>query len=196
MTITTADLSSSLAVTARALVAEVAPSLVTIGRHGRGSGFVVTPGFVATNAHNLRDRTTSVGFADGRVAQGTVSAADPVGDLVVLAVDSADAAALTWADAAVEQGDLVFAVVPGPHGPRVSFGLVSAIGRPFRGPRGARPPPPRRRHCGTDASVAWLAARRTRKGRTFSGSHHGAAGSRAHSRPLAPVLLIRLAPCT
>jgi len=30
----------------------------------------------------------------------------------------------------------VFSVVPGPHGARVSFGMVSAVGRPFRGPRG------------------------------------------------------------
>ncbi|MBA3289243.1 MAG: hypothetical protein H0U21_14710, partial [Acidimicrobiia bacterium] len=42
----------------RTQAAAAGPSVVTIGRHGRGTGFVVAAGRVVTNAHNLRDRTT------------------------------------------------------------------------------------------------------------------------------------------
>src|SRR5438046_436957 len=73
-------------------------AVVGIGRRGRGTGFVVAPGKVVTNAHNLRDQTTEVHFADGRVAQGTVVGSDLDGDLVVLDIDTADVAALPWAD--------------------------------------------------------------------------------------------------
>ena len=52
-------------------------AVVGIGRQGRGSGFVVAPGKVVTNAHNLRDQTTEVHFADGRVVQGTVAGQRP-----------------------------------------------------------------------------------------------------------------------
>ncbi len=65
-------------------------AVVTIGSRGRGSGFVVAPGKVLTNAHNLRDRTTQVRFADGRAVQATVTGSDLDGDLVVLDVDTAD----------------------------------------------------------------------------------------------------------
>src|SRR5262245_65964456 len=74
------------------------PSVVSIGRDGRGSGFVVAPGRVVTNAHNLRDQTTEVQFADGRTAQGTVQGSDLDGDLVVLEVDTADVTPLAWAE--------------------------------------------------------------------------------------------------
>ncbi len=57
----------------RRATADVGPAVVSIGRDGRGTGFVVAPGRVVTNAHNLRDRSTSVRFADGRTAQGTVT---------------------------------------------------------------------------------------------------------------------------
>src|SRR5262245_61371532 len=83
------------------------PSVVSIGRDGRGSGFVVAPGRVVTNAHNLRDRTTSVRFSDGRTVQGTVTGSDVDGDLVVLDVDTGDTAPLAWSDNAVGAGDVV-----------------------------------------------------------------------------------------
>ena len=52
---------------ARAALAATDRSVVRIGRApGRGCGVVVGDGFVLTNAHNLRDRTTEVTFADGR----------------------------------------------------------------------------------------------------------------------------------
>ena len=78
----------------RTAFAAASPSVVGVGRHGRGSGFVVAPGRVVTNAHNLRDRTTEIRFLDGRVEQAAVMGSDVDGDLVVLEVDTGSAAAL------------------------------------------------------------------------------------------------------
>ena len=90
-----------------------------------------------TNAHNLRDRTTEVTFGDGRSVQGELVAVDPDGDLAVLAVDTAEVAAITWATAVATPGAVVFAVGrTAAGGTRLSFGLVSGIERSFRGPRG------------------------------------------------------------
>ena len=114
---------------------QVGPAVVAIGRNGRGTGFVVAAGQVLTNAHNLRDRTTSVTFADGRVEQATAAGVDEEGDLAVLTVDTGALAPLEWATEPVEAGDVVFACAAGG---RVTMGLVSAIGRSFRGPRGRR----------------------------------------------------------
>jgi serine protease Do len=125
---------------ARAAAAGVGPSVVRIGRGGgRGCGVVLADGFVATNAHNLRDRTTTVTFADGRETQGELAAADVDGDLAVLRVDTGDAPVVSWGGADVAAGDIVFAVArSAAGGTRVSFGIVSATERAFRGPRGRR----------------------------------------------------------
>ncbi len=123
---------------ARAAVAAADRSVTRIGRApGRGCGIVVGDGFVLTNAHNLRDRTTEVTFADGRAVQAEVAGVDPDGDLVVLAVDTSGAPALAWSEATVETGDVVFAIGRTANGgARVTFGLVSGVERAFRGPRG------------------------------------------------------------
>ena len=99
----------------------------------RGSGLVIAQGKVLTSAHNLRDRTTSVTFSDGRVAQGEVAGVDPDGDVVVLTVDTGSVAALQLASSEANVGDIVFSVASGGH---VTFGMISAAGRAFRGPRG------------------------------------------------------------
>jgi len=111
-------------------------AVVTIGSRGRGSGFVVAPGKVLTNAHNLRDRTTQVRFADGRAVQATVTGSDLDGDLVVLDVDTADIAPLTWAVEAPTTGDVVVTVTAGRHRRRVTWGQVTATETGFEGPRG------------------------------------------------------------
>lgn len=131
---------TTLAAAARAALAAAGPSVVRIGRApGRGGGIVVADGHVLTNAHNLRDRTTLVTFADGRAEQAHVVAADPDGDLVVLAVDTAGAPALPWAPSVPEPGEVVFAVGgTGEGGQRITFGMVSGVERSFRGPRGRR----------------------------------------------------------
>ena len=121
----------------RTTSAAATPSVVSIGRHGRGTGFVVATDRVLTNAHNLRDRTTQVRFADGRTAQGSVIGSDVDGDLVVLDVDTGDAPPLgvvgarpptpatSWSrsrPAATRRGR--------------RWGQVTAVNRSFHGPRG------------------------------------------------------------
>jgi serine protease Do len=123
---------------AAVLVADrVGPATVSIGRDGRGSGIVIADGQVLTCAHNLRDRTTQVTFADGRAVQGSVLGADVEGDLAVLEVDTAGVPAIEWAPAGPTAGQAVFGVARG-QGLRVTFGLVSGVERTFRGPRGRR----------------------------------------------------------
>jgi len=129
-----ADLSTA----ARTASAAAGPSTVAIGRHARGTGVVVAPDRVLTNAHNLRDRTVQMTFADGRAVQGRISGVDPDHDLVVLEVETGDAPALRWSDHELAEGDAVFAAARTNRGHRVTFGLVSAVDRAFRGPRGRR----------------------------------------------------------
>ncbi|MDH3754395.1 MAG: S1C family serine protease [Acidimicrobiia bacterium] len=131
---------TELAETTRRIAAAVEPSIVTIGRNARGTGFVLAPGQVLTNAHNLNDRTTSVTFSDGRSAQAELVGADVDGDLVVIAVDTADHAPLPWSATDIRIGDIVFAASLGPAGVRITNGQASNVGRPFRGPRGRRIP--------------------------------------------------------
>lgn len=124
--------------TAATVAAQLAPSTVAIGRSSRGSGVVVAPGRVLTNAHNLRDRTTQVTFADGRVEQGRVLAADVGADLAVLEVDTGEAPGVTWADEVPGLGAAVFALARSAAGERLTVGFVSGVRRAFRGPRGRR----------------------------------------------------------
>ena len=121
---------------ARLVDAQVAPSTVSVGQDGRGTGFVVAENRVLTNAHNLRDRTTLITFGDGREVQAKTKGIDPIGDLVVVEVPTGDVAPLIWATEPAHVGDVVFAVSRGGHRSRVSFGLVAAIEQPFVGPRG------------------------------------------------------------
>jgi len=121
----------------------VGPSIVRIGRGwGRGSGVVISAGKVLTNAHNLRGTEVTVTFSSGeRSATGTVTGIDADGDLAVVAVDTGEAPAVAWDPAAVDPrlGTPVFAVAnPAGRGLRVTFGLVSAVGQAFEGPRGQR----------------------------------------------------------
>jgi serine protease Do len=127
--------------TAVATIAEqVGPSVVGIGRGTRGSGVVVASGKVLTNAHNLRGDEVTVTFADGRQTRGTVAGWDGDGDLAVIDVDTAAAAAIEWGDGeGLAVGTAVFgAGASHGGGTRVTFGLVSAVARAFRGPGGRR----------------------------------------------------------
>jgi S1-C subfamily serine protease len=119
---------------------KVGPSVVGLGRGwGRGSGVVIGPGQVLTVAHVLRGDEVAVAFADGDVREGRVLGADPDLDVAVVGVDTGDAPAVAWADDAPGLGTPVFALAnPGGRGLRATFGLVSATGRGFRGPRGRR----------------------------------------------------------
>jgi S1-C subfamily serine protease len=121
------------------VAAQVGGSVVGIGRRsGRGSGIVYADGLVVTNAHNLRGDEVTVVFADGRSAVGQVRGVDVDGDLAVVAVDTGGAAPLAWADAPAGIGSAVFALANPGGRQQVTFGLVSAVDRAFRGPRGRR----------------------------------------------------------
>jgi S1-C subfamily serine protease len=123
----------------------VGPAVVGLGRGwSRGSGVVIAPGRVLTAAHVLRGEEVGVTFGDGRTAEGRVLGADPDLDVAVVEVDTGDVPAIAWEPGAVAQlspGAAVLALAnPGGHGLRTTFGLVSATGRSFRGPRGRRIP--------------------------------------------------------
>ena len=121
----------------------VGPSVVGLGRGwGRGSGMVIGPGRVLTNAHVLRDKDLAVTFPGGRVEHARLLAADLDLDVAVLEADTGDAPAVAWdpeATPPVTIGLPVFALAdPGARGLRVTVGFVSAADRAFRGPRGRR----------------------------------------------------------
>jgi serine protease Do len=118
----------------------VGPSVVGIGRGTRGSGVVFAQDKILTNAHNLRGDQVTVTFADGRRVIGTVAGFDADGDLAVISVETGSATPLEWADGEdLAVGRAVFgAAATHRGGTRVTFGLVSAIARAFRGPGGRR----------------------------------------------------------
>ena len=126
--------------TVTSLAERAGPAIVGIGRHQRGSGVVIGDGQVLTNAHNLRREEVTVTFADGRRTRGTVSGVDADGDLAVIAVDTADVSPLEWGPGeAPAVGTPVFgAAAANGAGTRITFGLVSAVARAFRGPGGRR----------------------------------------------------------
>src|SRR5438445_13635405 len=101
-----------IGVSIRQLAAGAGASVVGVGqRWGAGSGIVLGEGQVLTNAHNVRGDRVTVTFADGRTAEGDVAAHDIDGDLAVIGVDTSEAAALPWAEAAsAEIGTPVFAL--------------------------------------------------------------------------------------
>jgi serine protease Do len=101
---------------------------------------VIGDGLVATNAHNVRGAEITVTFADGKSTVGSVAGVDVDGDLAVVRVDTTGAPVVAWRDGdGASAGDVVFAVTRSAvGGTRVSFGLVSATARSFRGPRGRR----------------------------------------------------------
>ena len=118
---------------------QVGGSVVGIGRgSGRGSGVVFADGLVVTNAHNIRGDEVTAVFAGGRSAVGQIRGIDVDGDLAVVAVDTEGAAPITWAETPAGVGAAVFALANPGGRQRVTFGLVSAVDRAFRGPRGRR----------------------------------------------------------
>ncbi|MCU0281556.1 MAG: S1C family serine protease [Acidimicrobiia bacterium] len=125
----------------RRVAAEVGPAVVAVVRHrAGGSGVVIGPNRVLTNAHNAGPEGVRVFFADGRVEESEVVGVDVDGDLIVLEVATGDAPVAEWgAGEALTLGTPVVAMSnPGGRGLRATVGFVSATGRPFRGPRGHR----------------------------------------------------------
>ena len=115
------------------------PAVVGIGRRIRGSGAVIGPNRVLTNAHNLRGEEVTVTFADGRSVTGRVLGIDGDGDLAVVDADTGSAPAIAWSATAAAVGDVVFGLAAtGPGAARITAGTVSAVGQSFRGPAGSR----------------------------------------------------------
>ncbi len=118
------------------------PAVVGLGRGwGVGSGVVIAPGRVLTNAHNLRHDEATVTFADARRENGRVTGSDPDVDIAVIEVNTGDVEPVQWSDD-VEQAAIGKPVMafgnPGGRGLRVTLGYVSSAARSFRGPRGRR----------------------------------------------------------
>lgn len=129
------DLSSAISGAASA----AAPAVVGIGARIRGSGVIVGPDRVLTNAHNLRGEEVTVTFADGRTERGRVAGTDVDGDLAVIDVPTAGAEPLAWAEGPTSVGAVVFGLAATTGGSaRVTVGTVSAVARAFRGPGGRR----------------------------------------------------------
>jgi serine protease Do len=118
----------------------VGPGVVGFGRGwGRGSGVVVAPGRVLTNAHNVRGEEVTVSFPGGRRETGRVAAVDPDLDLAAVAVETADVEPVEWQPAIPGPGigtPVIALANPGGRGLRATLGFVSADGRTIRGPRG------------------------------------------------------------
>ena len=127
---------------ATAVAGQAGGSVVGIGRGwGLGSGVVVGDGLVLTNAHNVQSEEPAVTFSDGRTVGGHLAGVDVDGDVAVIRVDTAGASPINWTPDEVSPavGTVVFGLAnPGGRGLRVTLGLVSAVGRAFRGPRGRR----------------------------------------------------------
>lgn len=135
------DVLNALEAAVRDAAEKVGPSVVGLGRGwGRGSGVVVAPGQVLTVAHVLRGDEVAVTFADGDVREGRVLGADPDLDVAVIGVETGDVPVVGWEPGEVPTaGAAVFGLAnPGGRGLRTTFGMVSATGRGFRGPRGRR----------------------------------------------------------
>ncbi len=112
---------------------QAGPAVVGLGRGwGVGSGVVVAPGRVLTNAHNLRHEETTVTFGDGRHESGRVAGSDPDLDVAVIEVDTGDIEPVAWSaqSAPPAIGRAVLALGnPGGRGLRVTPGFVSSLAR-------------------------------------------------------------------
>lgn len=120
------------------VVQRLSPGVVRIGRGpGRGAGILISSDSVVTNAHNLRGAETTVTFADGEGSVGTVAGIDLDHDLAVLRIEAVDRPVPSWGADAPGLGAAVFVVTaPADVAIRLSFGMISALDRAFRGPRG------------------------------------------------------------
>jgi serine protease Do len=136
------SLLQELEASVQSVAERVGPSVVGLGRGwGVGSGVVIAPGRVLTNAHNLRHDEVSVTFADGRRESARVAGSDLDLDVAVLVLDTGDAPPVQWPEELEEPviGRAVLAIAnPGGRGLRVTPGFVSSTSRSFRGPRGRR----------------------------------------------------------
>ncbi|MEM4717737.1 MAG: trypsin-like peptidase domain-containing protein [Desulfurococcaceae archaeon] len=136
------DLSKDIA----SIVKEVKHAVVTISTEiphpalffgyepvrGYGSGFIIAPGYVVTNAHVVRGASkVAVVFSDGFISEARILALDPQRDLALLkTADHGEPIELGDSDK-LEVGEIVLAI-GSPLGlleNSVTMGVISAVGR-------------------------------------------------------------------
>mgnify|MGYP001772600375 CR=1 FL=1 len=136
------ELSKEIAI----VVKRIKPSVVTISTEiphpllffgyepvrGYGSGFIIAPGYVVTNAHVVHSASrVSVIFSDGYISEARVIASDPHRDLALLRTAEHGVPIKLGDSNKLEVGEIVLAV-GSPLGlleNSVTMGVVSAVGR-------------------------------------------------------------------
>ncbi len=119
------DLADAVARAARAVVA------VNARRRIPSTGVHWRPGIVVTAEHTVRmDEEITVSRPDGRGVPATLAGRDPTTDLALLTVQDADLPVATLGEPeSLKVGHMVLALG---HGPRASWGVVSALGGRWR----------------------------------------------------------------
>ncbi|MER3420648.1 MAG: signal protein PDZ, partial [Chloroflexota bacterium] len=107
-------------------------------RHIPASGIVWQPGVILTCDHVLeRDEDITITTPQGRELPARLAGRDPGSDLAVLRVETTDLTpAEPTPDGSARVGHLVLAVGRPGNGPMASFGVISAVGGPWRSFRG------------------------------------------------------------
>jgi S1-C subfamily serine protease len=118
-------------------VERTAPAIVTVHARRRlpSTGIHWRPGVIVTADHTVRaEEDITVTTPDGRALPAVLAGRDPGTDLAVLTVkDAGSATAALGDDAALRVGHLVLALG---YGPRVSWGVIGALGPRWRSWRG------------------------------------------------------------
>jgi S1-C subfamily serine protease len=118
-------------------VERTAPAIVTVHARRRlpSTGIHWRPGVIVTADHTVRAaEDITVTTPDGRALPAVLAGRDPGTDLAVLTVkDAGSATAALGDDAGLKVGHLVLALG---YGPRVSWGVIGALGPRWRSWRG------------------------------------------------------------
>lgn len=117
----------------------VAPSIVTIlAGNSLGSGVVFQPDVIATAAHVLgTEKSVKIVLADGKSADGTVIATDPVTDVGAVRSSRAGLPVAKFDESLPDLGDLAIAVgSPLGFTSSVTSGVISGLGRSIPGTAG------------------------------------------------------------
>jgi S1-C subfamily serine protease len=104
------------------------PRLASTGMHWR-------PGIIVTADHTVRsDEDITIARPDGRTTPASLVGRDPSTDLAVLRISDADLPVASLGEpGSLQVGHIVLAVG---HGPRVSWGVMSALGGRWHSARG------------------------------------------------------------
>jgi serine protease Do len=118
------------------VVERVSPSVVTVQLPGGvGSGVVLKPDVIVTNAHVVGDaREVVLEFADGEAARGTVLATDEVTDLAVVRSERGDLPVPEYRSELPRPGDAAVAIgSPLGFQNSVTAGVISGLHRDIPG---------------------------------------------------------------